>query len=95
MSETRVNKPGLEEQIGRISTLIGEIQSEAESINAVMYQLTENWDGDAYNETMNTYENDYKSKITVEIPERLNEFNGYIQNCMNTISEVDASLAGH
>ena len=94
MSETRVNRPGLEAQITSISNLINEMQDEAMRIDGVMYQLTENWDGDAYNNTMSTYETDYKAKITCEIPERLNEFRDYINNCMNTIIEVDAQLAG-
>lgn len=95
MSETRVNAEGLTTQIQSITNCIEQMQEEANSINNVMYQLTENWDGDAYNETMSTYETEYKQKITVDIPERLNEFRDYINNCMNTITEVDASLAGH
>ena len=95
MEQTRVYKEGLEAQIGQISGYIQEMQDEANLINTVMYQLTENWDGQAYDETMATYEDVYKNKIMVEIPERLNELRDYINNCMNTIIEVDAQLAGH
>ena len=44
---------------------------------------------------MATYEDVYKNKIMVEIPERLNEYRDYINNCMNTIIKVDTQLAGH
>lgn len=91
---TRVDREGMEMCISQINTQVEALISAATSINTVMGNLPQYWEGDAYNAAEATYNEQYKAFLMEKVPTMVKEFNDYIEGCKRTILDIDAQLAG-
>ena len=91
---TRVERNGIEACIGKIKQAIGELETAASAIDTAMNALPESWEGAAYDKARATYEEQYRKLLTQEVPQAVESFRGYIDNCMQTIIDIDNQLAG-
>ena len=91
---TRVERGGIESCMSTIRNGIESLETAAKTIDSAMGQLPNSWEGAAYDKAASTYEEQYKTLLTVTLPEAVEEFRAYINNCMETIIEIDNELAG-
>ena len=92
--EIRLNLPGVEESIGKITEKVGDLETTAGQIDAIVKSLGEHWAGRAYEKTMQTYETDYEKFLTQQVPEMVRQLNEFITGCKNAIKETDDQLSG-
>ena len=91
---TRVERSGIEGCISRVNTGIENLNSAATAINAAMDELCNHWEGAAYNKAMSVYDEEYRDLLTKTVPEAVEEFKNYINQCMEMIIDLDNQLAG-
>ena len=77
---TRVERSGIEGCISRVNT--------------GMDELCNHWEGAAYNKAMSVYDEEYRDLLTKTVPEAVEEFKNYINQCMEMIIDLDNQLAG-
>jgi len=92
---TRVDAPGIQECLGKVSTAIDELNAAAASIETAMGELPEYWEGASFDAAMSTYVDEYQTLLVTTVPEAVQSFKDYIQKCQDTILDVDAQLAGN
>lgn len=90
---TRVEAGGIEACVSTINSAIEDLKTAASAIDRAMNEIGNSWEGDAYNNAMNTYDSDYKTLLTTTIPESVDSFKTYINNCKDKIIETDQQLA--
>ena len=95
MSQTRVQREGIESCVSKINTEIENLISAANNIDSTMNSIGEYWEGFAYDNAMDTYHTDYEKLLKETIPNSVTEFKEYINKCMETIVDIDNQLAGH
>lgn len=91
---TRVERSGIETCIGKINSAIEELNSAAREINQTMNELPNYWEGAAYDKARNVYEEQYQQLLTTTVPQAVEDFKSYIDQCMQKIIELDNQLAG-
>lgn len=91
----RVEKAGIDECIGKVNEAIEQLSEAAASIDKAMGNLYYYWEGAAYETAMNTYQDQYKSLLTSTVPQTVESFRDYINDCKVKITELDAQLAGN
>lgn len=91
---TRVERTGIEECISKVNSAIEQLNSAATEINNSMNELPEYWEGAAYDKARSTYEEEYQTLLTTTVPQAVESFRDYINQCMEKIIEIDEQLAG-
>lgn len=89
-----VERTGIESCISKINSAIEELYNAASSIDASMNELPTYWQGAASDSAQATYAEQYKTLLTKTVPEAVEEFKGFINQCKETIIEVDTQLSG-
>ncbi len=89
-----VERTGIESCINKINAAIEELYSAASSIDASMNELPTYWQGSSSDSAQATYAEEYKTLLTKTVPEAVENFRGFINNCKETIIEVDSQLSG-
>ena len=89
-----VDKEGIEGCISRIQDAIEQLQTAAADIDKTMGELPEYWQGDAYNKAKNTYSDEYQTLLTETVPNSVDNFKQFINNCKDTIVDIDSQLSG-
>lgn len=90
-----VERTGIEACIKKIDAAIEELYSAAQSIDSAMNELPTYWQGTASNSAQATYAVDYKGLLTKTVPETVESFKKFINDCKETIIEVDNQLSGN
>ena len=91
---TRVERGGIESCIGKINSAIEELNNAARQINQSMNELPSHWEGAAYDKARSVYEEQYQQLLTSTVPQAVEDFKAYIDQCMQKIIELDNQLAG-
>lgn len=90
-----LDRDGVEAVVKKIDEAIGNLRDAAAMIDGeFMGNLGSFWQGSAYDKTMTTYETDYQTMLTKDVPEMVDSLSSFITNCKNAIVEVDAQLSG-
>lgn len=92
---TRVERAGIESCIAKINGAIEQLDSAAREINSSMNDLPNYWEGDSYNKARATYEENYQTLLTTTVPQAVQDFRDYINQCKDKIIELDQQLAGN
>lgn len=92
---TRVDRPGIEGCVSKISSAVETLKEAAQSVNSSMNDLPNYWEGSAYDKARSTYEEEYQTLLTKTVPEAVENFNKYIEQCMTKIVELDQQLSGN
>ena len=95
MMATRVDRPGIESCISKVNTAITDLNNAARTIDAAMGELPDYWEGAAYDKASAVYEEEYKMLLTSTVPEAVEGFKEYINQCMQKIIVLDVQLAGN
>lgn len=91
---TRVEREGIEACISKVNAAIEQLNAAAKEVNDSMNDLPEYWEGAAYDKARSTYESDYQDLLTTTVPQAVESFRDYINQCMEKIIEIDEQLAG-
>lgn len=91
---TRVERSGIEDCVAKINNAIEELKSAASNINRTMDELPNYWEGAAYEKARNVYDDEYKEMLITTVPNAVDSFKSYIDQCMQKIIELDNQLAG-
>lgn len=91
----KLEAEGVRECMDSVSAAIEDLQAAAAAINTAMGNLSDYWEGAAYEKTIATYEAEYQTLLTQTVPETVESLRDYVQHCEETIVEVDAQLAGN
>lgn len=91
---TRVERSGIEGCISKINSAIEELSAAAKTIDGSMGELPNYWEGAAYNKAAETYAQQYQQLLTTTVPQAVEDFKSYINQCMEKIIEIDNQLAG-
>lgn len=91
---TFVEKEGIEACIAKINSAIEQLLQAANNTDSAMNELPDYWQGAAYDKARGTYEQDYQKLLTTTVPEAVTGFKEYINQCKETIIEIDNQLAG-
>lgn len=95
MANIYVDYEGAMAIVSSISSLAEQLQETATRITGkVDGELPDTWQGASASKAIETFDAEYKNFLTVEVPERVNSLKAYIQGCVESIKETDASLAG-
>lgn len=89
-----VEREGIEGCISKIQTAIQDLQNAASSIDKTMGELPTYWQGAAYDKAQATYAEEYQTLLTKTVPEQVDAFNQFINNCKDTIVDIDTQLSG-
>lgn len=92
---TRVERSGIEGCVKKINDAIDQLTQAAQNIDKTMDELPSYWEGAAYDKASNTYAEEYQTLLTTTIPESVESFKDYINQCMEKIIEIDEQLAGN
>lgn len=92
---TRVERSGIEECIKKINQAAEQLTTAAADIDTTMNELPDYWEGAAYDKARDTYDDEYKDLLTKTVPEAVENFSDYINQCMEKIIEIDEQLAGN
>lgn len=92
---TRVERTGIEECIKKVNAAIEQLNSAAADIDKSMEELPNYWEGAAYDTARSTYDSEYQPLLTKTVPEAVESFRDYINQCMEKIIEIDEMLAGN
>ena len=90
-----VERTGIEACISKIDAAIEELYAAAQSIDSTMNELPTYWQGAASDSAQATYAEEYKSLLTKTVPEIVESFKKFINDCKETIIEVDTQLSGN
>lgn len=90
-----VERAGIETCISKIDAAIEELYAAAQSIDSTMNELPTYWQGAASDSAQATYAEEYKNLLTKTVPETVESFKKFINNCKETIIEVDTQLSGN
>lgn len=93
--EIKVERDGIDECVRKVNEAIEQLSDAAASIDTAMGNLYYHWAGAAYETAMSTYQEQYKSLLTSTVPQTVESFRDYINDCMVKITELDAQLAGN
>lgn len=91
---TRVERSGIEACINKVNIAIESLNQAASDINSSMNDLPNYWEGAAYDNARNVYEEQYQQLLTTTVPKAVEDFRDYINQCMQKIIELDQQLAG-
>ena len=91
----RLERVGVEECIGKVNVAIEELKSAAKQIDESMNAIAQYWEGEAYNKARATYEEEYQNLLKNTVPDAVDNFNTYIEQCKNKIIEIDEMLSGN
>lgn len=89
-----VEREGIEGCITKIQSAIEDLQSAASAIDKTMGELPTYWQGAAYDKAQNTYAEEYQTLLTKTVPEQVDSFKQFINNCKDTIIDIDTQLSG-
>lgn len=91
---TRVERSGIEECIKKINGAIEQLNSAAKEVDNSMNDIANYWEGAAYDNARQTYDEEYRDLLTKTVPEAVGDFKSYIDQCLQKIQELDEQLAG-
>ena len=60
-----------------------------------MNAIAEYWEGEAYNKARATYEEEYQNLLKNTVPDAVDNFRAYIEQCKDKIIEIDMMLSGN
>lgn len=89
-----VEREGIEACISRIQSAIEQLQTAAADIDKTMGDLPTYWQGAAYDKAQDTYVQEYQTLLTKTVPENVESFKQFINNCKETIVDIDNQLSG-
>ena len=89
-----VNREGIEGCISTIKSAIEDLQTAAANIDKTMGELPTYWQGAAYDKAQAIYAEQYQTLLTKTVPKQVESFNGFINNCKDTIVDIDTQLSG-
>ena len=89
-----VERDGIEACINKINGAIAKLTEGAGEIEKAMGELPNYWKGNAYDKAQNTYTEQYQQLLTKTVPEQVDNFKKFIDNCKNTIIDIDTQLSG-
>lgn len=89
-----VEREGIEACITKIQQAIEQLKSAAAVIDKTMGDLPAYWKGAAYDKTATTYANDYQKLLTQTVPDSVESFKKFINDCKDTIIAIDTQLSG-
>ena len=89
-----VEREGIESCIKKIQSAIEELESAASSIDKTMGELPTYWQGAAYDKAQATYVEQYQTLLTKTVPENVDSFKQFMNNCKDTIVDIDTQLSG-
>ncbi len=92
---TRVERSGIEECVKKVNSAIEQLNAAASEINSSMNELPNYWEGAAYDRARSVYEEEYQTLLTSTVPQAVESFRDYINQCMEKIIEIDEQLAGN
>lgn len=92
---TRVERSGIEACISKVNAAIEELNNAAKEIDQSMNELPSYWEGAAYDKARATYEDQYQGLLTNTVPQAVESFRDYINQCKDKIIELDQQLAGN
>ena len=84
----------VENVIKPISNCINTMKNEASTISTKIGELDVYWEGSAYNNAMNEYSTNYDTFINTDLPNKLDEFNKYLDDCLKSLKELDEQIGG-
>lgn len=90
-----VEREGIEQCVSKIQAAIDELQSAATQIDGTMGDITAYWKGNAADKAQATYAEEYKTLLTKTVPEQVDSFKRFIDECKKAIVETDAQLSGN
>ena len=91
---TRVERTGIEACITKVNAAIEQLIEASSEIDTAMNDFPNYWEGAAYDNARNTYEEEYQTLLTKTVPDSVTNFKDYINNCKDKIIEIDEQLAG-
>lgn len=95
MANLYLDRAGAEGVVSQINELIEAMKENAQRIDqAIMNQMPEYWKGNAHDKAENTYLESYQAYLTKQVPEMVEQLNTFMNDCVATIADVDAQLAG-
>lgn len=89
-----VEREGIESCISKIQGAIEQLQAAAAEIDRTMVALPEFWKGAASDSAQNTYAEEYQTLLTKTVPDSVDSFKQFINNCKDTIIDIDNQLSG-
>ena len=91
---TRVEKTDTEHSSGKSNSTIVERNRADDSITQDMKELASYQEGAAYDKARSVYAEQYQTLLTTTVPQAVEDFKAYIDQCMQKIIELDNQLAG-
>lgn len=91
----KVESVGINECIGKVNEAVIQLGEAAATIDKAMTALGDYWQGAAFDNAMGTYQDQYQTLLTATVPEAVESFRDYINDCMVKITDLDAQLAGN
>jgi uncharacterized protein YukE len=89
-----LEREGVDQCISKIETAIVELQTAAQNIEASMNDLPNYWKGNSADKAQATYADEYRNLLAKTVPEAVENFKQYINQCKDQILEVDRLLSG-
>ena len=89
---TRYDKEGIEQCTNQIKVAINNLIEAANAVDKTMQQLPTYWEGPSYEKANSTYEAEYRPFLTKTVPDSVEKFNQYIEDCKKAIIELDEQM---
>lgn len=94
MSNIYLDREGADGCCSEINTQIQALRDAASAINTAMGNLQEYWQGASADKAQTTYDTDYKTMLTETIPNAVDEFKTFMDQCVQAIFDTDNQLSG-
>lgn len=89
-----VDREGIEQCVAKIQSSIEELNNAARQIDGTMAELSAYWKGSSADKAQTTYSYEYKTLLTKTVPDQVDSFKKFIDDCKKAIVETDAQLSG-
>lgn len=89
-----VDREGIDQCIARIQSAIEELKTAASQVDGSMNEITAYWKGQAADSAQNRYAEEYKTLLTKTVPDQVDTFKQFIDECKKTIIDIDNQLSG-
>jgi len=87
-------KEGAIECTRKIEECVEMLAQTAHDITGEMEKLKELWGGAGADHAQAIYEEEYKQRLSVQIPDMVQDFRKFLDACMEELKDLDARLAG-
>lgn len=94
MSNIYLDRDGAEGCVSQLNSQIQALRDAASGINGAMGNLEQVWKGAAADKAQTKYDEEYKTLLTETIPNAVDEFKKFMDDCVKAIFDTDQQLSG-